>query len=63
MKEDPQTSAKDQKREPNVLPPTEVVANPNPRANENLQDKSGETTMDNNDPALTGSEITDGEDA
>jgi len=46
----------------NVLPPTEIVENPNPRANENIQrndpNDSGEQTTSG-----VGSEITDGEDA
>ncbi len=48
-------------REPNVLPPTEVSKNPNPRANENIT--TGETKNRNEDTEGVGSEITDGEDA
>ena len=46
---------------PKAQPVTEIVENPNPRANENIRDEE-ETVADNDTPSLTGSEITDGED-
>jgi hypothetical protein len=39
---------------------SQVTANPNPRANENLENPS--TDADNQDTSGVGSEITDGED-
>ena len=48
-----------ERRQPNVLPATEVVKNPNPRANGNLVDKNPEEISQNDE--LPGSEITDGE--
>lgn len=52
------------RREPNVLPPTEIVQNPNPKANENIRVRSEEPKTQDNEPAEgVGSEITDGEDA
>ena len=51
---------RDDKKDPNILPATEVVRNPNPRANENIG-KPKESTGDQKNS--TGSEITDGEDA
>ena len=59
MKED-KSQERDQEKDPNVLPATEIVKNPNPRANENI-------TEVNKSPGdqkhSTGTEITDGEDA
>jgi hypothetical protein len=50
-------------REPNVLPATEVVQNPNPAANENIRVRTAEPQPEDNKPAQgVGSEITDGED-
>jgi len=46
---------------PKAQPVTEIVENPNPRANENIRDEE-DTVADNDTPSLTGSEITDGED-
>jgi hypothetical protein len=65
MKEDSsqQNGNKDQQTESNVLPATEVVSNPNPRANENIQNRESVSETGNSDDSLTGSEITDGEDA
>jgi len=49
-------------RQPSNLPATEIVKNPNPRANENIREKIEEDTKD--EPVTgVGSEITDGEDA
>jgi hypothetical protein len=45
----------------NVLPPTEIVENPNPRANENIQ--RNDTAQAEDSSFGVGSEITDGEDA
>ena len=51
-------------KQPVVLPPNEVVQNPNPRANENIRVRTEEPETQNNIPAQgVGSEITDGEDA
>lgn len=53
----------EQAKEPNVLPPTEVIQNPNQKANENIRvktDEPGDSSIQNNQ---VGSEITDGEDA
>jgi hypothetical protein len=50
--------------EPNVLPATEVVKNPNPRANENVRERTEDPATDTDAPTSgVGSEITDGEDA
>ncbi|MFL5774135.1 MAG: hypothetical protein ACJ75F_13320 [Flavisolibacter sp.] len=46
----------------NVLPPTEIVENPNPRANENIQ-RTEQNESDDQKTTGVGSEITDGEDA
>lgn len=59
MKENKNQERGDQK-DPNILPATEVVKNPNPRANENIEGTK-ETSDDQKNS--TGSEITDGEDA
>ena len=45
----------------NVLPPTEIVENPNPRANENIKNDTNETSEQKT--SGVGTEITDGEDA
>lgn len=48
-------------KEPNMIPPTEIARNPDPRANENiLKDKMPDGQMPDSG---VGSEITDGEDA
>jgi hypothetical protein len=47
----------------NVLPATEIVENPNPRANENIRSKEDDTAQEKHDTSGVGSEITDGEDA
>ena len=46
----------------NVLPPTEIAENPNPRANENIQRNDPEKSEEQKTSGV-GSEITDGEDA
>ena len=52
------------RRKPYVIPPNEVVQNPNPKANENIRVRTDEPKPQNNEPAQgVGSEITDGEDA
>jgi hypothetical protein len=52
------------RRKPHVIPPNEVVQNPNPKANENIRVRTDEPKTQNNEPAHgVGSEITDGEDA
>jgi hypothetical protein len=63
--EDQQNNPVDNTRKkPYVIPPNEVVQNPNPKANENIRVRSGDPKTPNNEPAYgVGSEITDGEDA
>jgi hypothetical protein len=52
------------RRKPYVIPPNEVVQNPNPKANENIRVRTDEPKPQTNEPAQgVGSEITDGEDA
>lgn len=52
------------RRKPYVVTPNEVVQNPNPKANENIRERTGEPQPQINEPAYgVGSEITDGEDA
>jgi hypothetical protein len=53
------------RRKPHVIPPNEVVQNPNPTANENIRVHTEEPKTQNNQSAHggAGSEITDGEDA
>lgn len=52
------------RRKPYVIPPNEVVQNPNPKANENIRVRTDEPKPQHNEPAHgVGSEITDGEDA
>jgi hypothetical protein len=59
-----QNTSNSQDQQPVVLPPNEVVQNPNPRANENIRVRTEEPETQNNEPAQgVGSEITDGEDA
>ena len=49
---------------PNVLPATEVVENPNPRANENIRERTADPEAGQDaSTSGVGSEITDGEDA
>ena len=50
-------------REPSNLPATEIVKNPNPRANENIRERSQEDKTIDEPATGVGSEITDGEDA
>ena len=57
--EENKNKIKDAKKEPNVLPATEVVKNPNPRANENIRTKKKTSA---GEKQTTGREITDGED-
>jgi hypothetical protein len=48
---------------PVVIPPDQVVQNPNPKANENIRVRTEEPKTQNEEPAHgIGSEITDGED-
>ena len=64
MDTDRNTSRNNAKREPNVLPPTEIVQNPNPKANENIRVRTDEPQSQDKEPSYgVGSEITDGEDA
>ena len=61
MKDDQHKPAPESgKKEPNVLPATEIPVNPNPRANANLSDKE-ELKDSKNRISGVGSEITDGE--
>lgn len=46
---------------PRAQPATEIVQNPNPRANENIREED-DVVKEENSPSRTGSEITDGED-
>jgi hypothetical protein len=58
------TSGNNSKTEPFVMRPTEIVQNPNPKANENIRVRSDEPKTQNTELAHgVGSEITDGEDA
>lgn len=58
------TSDGNTKTEPYVMPPAELVQNPNPRANENIRVRTEGPEPQDNEPAFgVGSEITDGEDA
>ena len=50
-------------RQPSNLPATEIVKNPNPRANENIHEDDADETRTNERTSSVGSEITDGEDA
>jgi hypothetical protein len=51
-------------KKPIVIPPDQVVRNPNPKANENIRVRTEEPKTQNVEPAHgVGSEITDGEDA
>jgi hypothetical protein len=51
-------------KKPVVIPPAELVQNPNPKANENIRVRTEEPKTQNTEPAHgVGSEITDGEDA
>jgi hypothetical protein len=47
-------------RQPSNLPATEIVKNPNPRANENIRE---DAEANEDETTGVGSEITDGEDA
>jgi hypothetical protein len=51
----------EERRQPNVLPATEIAQNPNPRANENIRTETDQNKKQ--DASGVGSEITDGEDA
>lgn len=48
---------------PAVAPATEIARNPNPRANENLQEETRNASNSTDATEKAGSEITDGEDA
>jgi hypothetical protein len=50
-------------RTPSNLPATEIVKNPNPRANENIHENDNEQETTEERTTGVGSEITDGEDA
>jgi len=50
-------------RQPSNLPATEIVKNPNPRANENIREDDVDETSTDERTSSVGSEITDGEDA
>jgi hypothetical protein len=50
-------------RQPSNLPATEIVKNPNPRANENIREEETEENSTDERTTGVGSEITDGEDA
>ena len=50
-------------RQPSNLPATEIVKNPNPRANENIPEDDADKTRTDERTSSVGSEITDGEDA
>ena len=65
MQRDDKTPDKgDAKKEPNVLPPTEIAGNPEPRANENIRERSAQPdTQTQGSHSGINSEITDGEDA
>jgi hypothetical protein len=62
--EDKQNTGDNSTRKPVVIPPGELVQNPNPKANENIRVGIDEPKTQNTKPAQgVGSEITDGEDA
>jgi hypothetical protein len=62
MHPDRKNTSENNAREPNVLPATEVVQNPDP-PNENARTRTDEPTTQNNKlEKEVGSEITDGED-
>ena len=50
-------------RQPSNLPATEIVKNPNPRANENIRERNTDDKSADQKSTGVGSEITDGEDA
>jgi hypothetical protein len=50
-------------RESSNLPATEIVKNDNPRANENIRERTSDDDSLNQSSSDVGSEITDGEDA
>jgi hypothetical protein len=52
------------KQHASVIPATEIARNPNPRANENIRDRSTpDPGKETGNKSGVGSEITDGEDA
>jgi hypothetical protein len=64
MEDQQNNPADNTRRKPYIIPPNEVVQNPNPKANENIRARTGEPQPQNSEPAHgVGSEITDGEDA
>lgn len=64
MEDKEKNKADHTRRKPYVIPPNEVVQNPNPKANENIRVRTDEPKPQNSEPAHgVGSEITDGEDA
>ena len=59
-----QQNSSEQKKEPNVLPATEIASNPNPRADENIRERSAQPdTQTQGSQSGINSEITDGESA
>ena len=50
-------------RQPSNLPATEIVKNPNQRANENIRETKDKDETSDHPTTGVGSEITDGEDA
>jgi hypothetical protein len=60
---DPDKNIQQQKKrsEENVLPPTEIAKNPNPRANENIRERSAPDGQMEKKSHGAGSEVTDGE--
>ena len=62
--DDRQHASDNTRTKPVVIPPDQLVQNPNRKANENIRVKTEEPKTQNNEPAFgVGSEITDGEDA
>ena len=66
MKPDPKKDdqkSKANQRAPSNLPATEIAKNPNPAANENINEETSSSISSNkNNKPGVGSEITDGED-
>ena len=64
MEEQQKSPTDNTRRKPFVIPPAEVVQNPNPKANENIRVRTDDPTPQTSEPSHgVGSEITDGEDA
>ncbi|HWI92262.1 MAG TPA: hypothetical protein VNT20_13355 [Flavisolibacter sp.] len=61
---DKQHASDNTRTKPVVIPPDQLVKNPNPKANENIRMRTEEPETQKKEPAFgVGSEITDGEDA